>query len=381
MDHSTSRPNNSQKSKKPIFAVIGVASLFVISIIISVLISWAIFQQIKLENPTQVIADGNTKLTDEEIDTAKVAEKVSASVVSIITSGNGGYNDTTQMSAGTGIIISADGYILTNKHVVENARRFEVVTNSGDKYSDVLLVGVDPLNDIAFLKIKNVKDMPAAELGNSSTVKIGQKVIAIGNSLGQYQNTVTSGIISGKGRPISAAKNRSATEIESLVDLLQTDAAINPGNSGGPLINSSGQVIGINTAIVSAAQNVGFAIPINSVKGMVRSVLAGKGVQKAYAGVKYLSITPEVRAEYDLSSKTGAYVGGSDGVIDKDGPADKAGIKEGDIITKINDKIIGDDGGLSTLISEYLPGDKLIITVLRGNQQLELELTLGAYKP
>lgn len=223
--------------------------------------------------------------------------------------------------------------------------------------------------------------MPAAELGNSSTVKIGQKVIAIGNSLGQYQNTVTSGIISGKGRPISAAKNRSATEIESLVDLLQTDAAINPGNSGGPLINSSGQVIGINTAIVSAAQNVGFAIPINSVKGMVRSVLAGKGVQKAYAGVKYLSITPEVRAEYNLSSKTGAYVGGSDGVIDKDGPADKAGIREGDIITKINDKIIGDDGGLSTLISEYLPGDKLIITVLRGNQQLELELTLGAYKP
>lgn len=150
MDHSASRPNISQKSKKPIFAVIGVASLFVISIIISVLISWAIFQQIRLENPTQVIADGNTKLTEEEIDTAKVAEKVSASVVSIITSGNGGYNDTTQMSAGTGIIISADGYILTNKHVVENARRFEIVTNSGDKYSDVLLVGVDPLNDSRF---------------------------------------------------------------------------------------------------------------------------------------------------------------------------------------------------------------------------------------
>lgn len=378
MDSSTSPRINCKKSKKSAWLItIGVISLIIVSVVTSAIISWAIFQQMKPASSARTVTDGNTKLTEEEIDTARVAEKVSASVVSIITSGK---NDEDQISAGTGVIISADGYILTNKHVVENARGFEIVTNAGDKYSDVVMVGADPLNDIAFLKIKDAKNMPTVEFGNSSTVKIGQKVIAIGNSLGQYQNTVTSGIISGKGRPVSAAKDSNATEVESLVDLLQTDAAINPGNSGGPLINASGQVIGINTAIASDAQNIGFAIPINSVKGMAKSVLAGKGVQKAYVGVKYMSITPEVRAKYSLSSKTGAYVGGLGEVIEKNSPADKAGIKKGDIITKINDKTIGVDGGLSTLISEHLPGEKVTATILRDNKQLELELTLSAYQ-
>ena len=328
--------------------------------------------------------DGNLVVSADEADTAEIVKKVSPSVVSIVTTKTSGrsYTSQVQQGAGTGVIISRDGYILTNKHVVTGVEEFQIITSDGEQFTDVKLVGSDPLNDIAFLKINNVDDLPPATLGDSGTVRVGQKVVAIGNSLGQYQNTVTSGIISGKGRPISAALDEYGTSVENLTDLLQTDAAINPGNSGGPLLNAAGQVIGINTAIVSDAQSMGFAIPINAAKGLVRGVLEKGEIQKAYVGVNYLAITPEVRAEYNLSAKNGALVGGvkSGSSIAKGGPADKAGIKDGDIITKVNDKTVGEQGGLGSLTSEFLPGETIELTVVRGGTERTIRLTLGAYK-
>ncbi len=355
-----------------------IAIIVVLMIGVSVLTAWATYT---LNNkPVQTTSvDGNLHLTSEETDIAQVVAKVSPSVVSIITQQGDLWEE--QESAGTGVIISADGYILTNKHVIADASNVRIVTSEGEYYTDVKIVGKDPLNDIAFLKIGNAQNLPAAELGTSSTVKVGQKVIAIGNSLGQYQNTVTNGIISGKGRPVSAYTDESETEYETLTDLLQTDAAINPGNSGGPLLNMSGQVIGINTAMAYEAQNIGFAIPIDGVKGMVKSVLANGGIQRSYIGVRYVDITPEVRVKYKLSIKAGAYVGGHGGsAVEGGSPADKAGIKEGDIITKINDKVVGENGGLSTLVSEFLPGETVKVTVMRNDKEEQFELVLGAYK-
>lgn len=326
--------------------------------------------------------DGNKTVTQEEEDVASVVTKVSPSVVSILTksttAGNSFYGSSEQEGAGTGIIVGKDGYILTNKHVIDGANTVTVVTSDGTSYENVKVLGTDPLNDVAFLKISGVSNLPIAELGDSTSVRVGQKVIAIGNSLGQYQNTVTSGIISGTGRPISAQSGQS---VESLTDLIQTDAAINPGNSGGPLLNLSGQVIGINTAIVEDAQGIGFSIPISATKGILKGVLAGKDVQRAYMGVSYIPITADVAKQYGLSVKKGAYVFSSDGknAVVSGSPADKAGIKDKDIITKVGDIEVGDRGGVSSLVAEYAPGDTIAITLLRGGQTITVKVTLAAY--
>ena len=163
-------------------------------------------------------------------------------------------------------------------------------------------------------------------------------------------------------------------------DLFQTDAAINEGNSGGPLLNMAGQVIGINTAVASDAQGIGFSIPINATKGMLKNVLAGKGVARAYIGVRYIEITPEVAKRYNLSVKQGAYVYGENTVpVVSGGPADKAGIKEKDIITKVNGLSVGKNGGVSSLVGAYAPGDTITITILRDGKEQDLRVTLGTY--
>lgn len=375
MDQSkdTKRQPAPARRSRRVATVVGGGLVAVLLLAATVMITWWFAQQKDVPAPV----DGNQNLSQEEVDVARIFQKTSPSVVSIITTQ--GSLLSARQGAGTGIVISKDGYVLTNKHVVDQARSVRVVTGSGEQYSRVKQVGVDPLNDIAFLKIQGVDDLPAAELGDSGTVKVGQKVIAIGNSLGQYQNTVTSGIISGKGRPVDAATD-GGSSVESLTDLLQTDAAINRGNSGGPLLNSSGQVIGINTAIVSNAQSVGFAIPINAVKGMVRGVLRHGRVEKAYIGLRYIPITPAVHAEYKLPVKQGAYIGGSNGAIVSGGPADKAGLRQGDVIIKINNKTIGENGSLASIISEYVPGETVELTVLRDRQEQQLRLTLEAYQ-
>lgn len=342
---------------------------------------WMHANRTPVTSRTTIVADGNLKSTSSEDAMAAIAEKVSPSVVSIIT------NITTRtifgmaqaQAAGTGIIVSKDGYILTNKHVISGASKVEIVLSNGITYSDVRIIGSDPLNDVAFLKVDGVSDLAPAVLGDSSTVRVGQQVVAIGNSLGQYQTTVTSGIISGKGRPVSASGE--SGETENLTDLLQTDAAINPGNSGGPLLNFSGQVIGINTAVAADAQGIGFAIPINATKGALKSVLAGNGVQRAYLGLRYVSLTPTVAKQYNIQQTKGALIIGDEatsGVV-AGGPADKAGLRDKDVIVKINGLAVGVQGSVSSLAGEYAPGDTIELMLLRGGKEQTIKITLGNY--
>lgn len=328
--------------------------------------------------------DGNSIITQEEEDIAGVADKVAPSVVSIITTqqrSSSLYNARSQQGAGTGIIISKDGYVLTNNHVIDSANSVTVIRADGTTYEDVKVIGRDPLNDIAFLKISNANDLPAATLGDSKSVRIGQKVVAIGNALGQYQNTVTSGIISGTGRSVVASSDGTSRTAEELTDLIQTDTAINSGNSGGPLVNMAGQVIGINTAIAQDANSVGFVIPISATKGMIASVLESGKVQRPYLGVRYLSVTPGVKKEYNLSVNQGAYIFADQGTaIVQGGPADKAGIKEKDVITQVNGVEIGTKGSVSTLVGEYKVGDTVELTLLRDGKEKTVRVSLEEYQ-
>jgi serine protease Do len=330
--------------------------------------------------------DGNTVTTPDEQSIAAVAKAVSPSVVSILTSTSQPsrfFNQSFQQEgAGTGMIVSSNGHILTNKHVVDNADTVTVVLTDGKKYEDVEVLGSDPLNDLAFLKIKDVTDLPAITLGDSKTIRIGQTVVAIGNALGQYQNSVTSGIVSGTGRPVIASSDGTAMgQAESLTDLIQTDAAINSGNSGGPLLNLNGQVIGINTAIAADAQSIGFAIPISATKGLLSHVIKTGKVERAYLGVQYVSITPAVKEEFNLSTDKGDYITSERGnSVQPGGPADKAGIKDGDIITAVNGDKVGEVASVATLISEYEPGQKVDLTIVRDGKELNVTATLGTYQ-
>jgi serine protease Do len=325
--------------------------------------------------------DGNTTVTEEESSIAAVAEKVSPSVVSIVgvTQTQSYFRTSSGESAGTGIIVSSDGYVMTNNHVIENASDISIVDSNGARYNDVEIIGRDPLNDIAFLKISSDTTFTAAELGNSATLRIGQQVVAIGNALGQYSNTVTSGIVSGTGRPITAQGSNGQTE--TLTDLIQTDTSINPGNSGGPLVNMAGQVIGINTAIVEDANGIGFAIPVNATKGILEGVLENGEVTRAYLGVNYLSVTPDVAEEYDLSVSEGAYIyaSGNANPVAANSPASHAGLEAGDIITKIGDSTLGKAGSLSSVIGQYRPGSTVTLTYIRDGQTRTTDVTFTAY--
>lgn len=325
----------------------------------------------------QVKGDGNKTISQEEDSLISLVENVSPSVVSILTSSGSNYG----YAAGTGMIVSKDGYVMTNKHVVGSATRATIVMSSGKTYEDVPVLGKDPLNDIAFLKIPKVNNLPAIQLGDSKTVQTGQSVVAIGNALGEYQNSVTTGIISGVGRPVVASDDGTYATASSLTDLLQTDAAINHGNSGGPLLNMKGQVIGINTAIAEDAQSVGFAIPVGAAKGMLKHLKATGRVERAIIGVSYVSITPEVKAEYKLSADKGDLITTESGrAVRADSPAATAGLQEGDVMVKVNDQEIGAGKSVSTLVGEFSPGDTVEITILRDGKTIEKRLVLESYK-
>ena len=314
---------------------------------------------------------------------AEVAEKVAESVVSIVTSikSTSYFGQSYDSSAaGTGVIVTEDGYILTNKHVIDGANKISVVLDDGTTYEDVEVAAVDPLNDIAFLKIKDATGLKAAKLGDSKTISVGQQVVAIGNALGQYQNTVTSGIISGTGRSLTATDS-TGSMAEQLSDMIQTDAAINSGNSGGPLVNAAGEVIGINTATSSTAENVGFAIPISSVKGMLNQLIETGKAARSYIGVYMVEITPEIAKNYNLPVSAGAYLYNSAAysAIVSGSPAAKAGLKDKDIITAVNGAKIGVAGSLSNLIGEYKPGDTVQLTVVREGKEIAVNIEIGAY--
>ncbi len=379
---SADAPSDTQKKKKP--ALVATAIVTGSLLLLGGVGGGALLQQSLSSDASPVLSDasdGNTTATQEESTIAAVAEKVGPSVVSIVTQTQirSYYGTTSGEGAGTGVIVSKDGYVLTNNHVIEGADSVSIVDSKGDLYENVRIVGRDPLNDIAFLKINSDTEFTAAALGNSSSIRVGQQVVAIGNALGQYSNTVTSGIVSGTGRPVTASSG--SGQSESLTDLIQTDASINSGNSGGPLVNMSGQIIGINTAIVEDANGIGFSIPINATKGILAGVLETGKVSRAYLGVNYLSITPDVSREYDLPVTSGAYVyaTGRASAVAPDSPAAKAGLQSGDILTKIDTYTIGKQGGLSSIIGQYRPGNTVTVTYLRDGQERTTELTFGTY--
>lgn len=324
--------------------------------------------------------DGNsTSFVEGSI--ADIADRVSKSVVSIVTETT--RNDyfgrsASSAAAGTGMIVTSDGYILTNKHVVDGAKKINVVTHDGTTYVDVTLVGTDPLNDVAFIKINNVKDLAPVTLGDSKTLQTGQQVIAIGNALGQYQNSVTQGIISGTGRSVVATDSTNYSNYERLSDMIQTDAAINSGNSGGPLINAGGQVIGINTAVYSDGNGLSFAIPISGVKGMLKTIIEKGEAERAYIGVSYINITPDIQKQYNLAVSEGAYISGDNAIV-KNSPAEKAGLQSGDIITAVNGIKIGKAGSLSTLIGEHAAGEDVELTIIRDGKEQKVKLTTTTY--
>lgn len=338
-----------------------------------------------------VSADGyytGNSVEFEETSVANIVSKVTPAVVSIISeTRSSGYSyffsSGTTQSAGTGMIVSKDGYVLTNKHVIDGATKVTVVTDAGDTYDDVDIVGEDPLNDVAYLKINGAKDLPTIALGDSKTIAVGQPVLAIGNALGAYQNSVTQGIISGTGRSVTAGDSNGNNQ-ETLTDMLQTDAAINPGNSGGPLVNAAGEVIGINTAVATSANGLGFAIPISATKGMLNRIMEGGKAERAYLGLTYVTVTAEVAKEAKLSVNHGAYIYNSSSrsgeAIVKNGPADKAGIKTKDVITKVGNVEVGRAGSISTLIGEYKVGDTVQLTYVRDGKEYTTNVTLEAYK-
>lgn len=324
----------------------------------------------------------------EETSIANIVSKVTPAVVSIVTetraSSYGSYlYGNTEQAAGTGMIVTSDGYVITNKHVAEGADSITIIMESGDTYDDVKIVGLDPLNDVAYLKINGVSDLPTVTLGDSKTIAVGQPVLTIGNALGMYQNTVAQGIVSGLGRSLTAY-DADGTNGENLSDLIQTDAAINPGNSGGPLVNAAGEVIGINTATSTDYNGLGFSIPISSAKGMLNGIIENGRAERAYIGVAYTSVTPDIAKAYDLPVRYGAYLRVSENsrssAIVTGGPAYKAGLQDGDIITKIGGVQIGSAGSLSSLVSEYKVGDTIEIEYIRGTETRTTNVTLEAYK-
>ncbi|HSX41219.1 MAG TPA: trypsin-like peptidase domain-containing protein [Candidatus Saccharimonadales bacterium] len=308
-----------------------------------------------------------------------VAKKVSPSVVSITSQSTGfsffGQSQTTK-GAGTGIIVGSDGLILTNNHVIDGASELDVYTSDGKRYKNAKVIATDAQNDLAFIKV-DAHGLKAAELGDSSSVAVGNKVVAIGNALGQFQNTVTEGIISGLGRPVTAGDQTGGSE-EQLQNLFQTDAAINPGNSGGPLVNLEGKVIGINTAVAGDAQNIGFAIPINQAKIELAQVQKAGKITKPYLGVRYIPITKEFAASNNLPVTQGGYITGDNQnlAVVPGSPAAKSGLKEGDIITKIGGQTLDATHSLSLLISQHKVGDKVKIEYLRDGQSKSVDVAL-----
>lgn len=284
-----------------------------------------------------------------------------------------------QISSGSGFFVSPDGYILTNRHVIEDTEaEYSVIMNDGRKLQAKVLAR-DTLNDAAVLKAEGTY-IPL-DLGDSESLRIGQTVIAIGNALGEFQNTVSVGVISGLRRTVTASGSLSGPE--ELSQLIQTDAAINLGNSGGPLLNLKGAVIGLNTAKVQNAENIGFALPINQIKRALQDVKTKGRIVNPYIGVRYVIVTPQLREKNKLSVDYGALItkgaGGEEAVL-LNSPASRTGVKEGDIILEFSGIKVNMDNPLNKLIQLHSVGDRVPVKILRDGRETKLELTLEERK-
>ena len=264
--------------------------------------------------------------------------------------------------AGSGVIISTDGYILTNNHVVEGAKEVTVTLSDKQEYK-AKVVGRDPKTDLAVVKVEAPKSLPAASLGDSEQLKVGEWVLAIGNPFG-LSHTVTSGIVSAKGRVIGAGPYD---------DFIQTDASINPGNSGGPLFNMKGEVVGINTAILPQGQGIGFAVPVNTAKPLIPQLVSKGEVIRGYLGVNIQSITPELAKALALKDTKGALVAD----VVSASPAEKAGIQRGDVIVAYNGKAVDDSHSLPVMVAATPVGQEVTVTVLRDGKERELAMKVA----
>lgn len=354
--------------------------------LIAVLILWNSFS--KLPDLKSIIQDKGislptekVKIVSEESVVIDIVEKVTPSVVTVGVEQKIANFDpfdffmrpqirNEEQDIGSGFVVSEDGLIVTNKHVVSVSGKYNVITNDGKKH-EVQNIYRDPVNDIAIVKI-DAKGLKPVEMGDSSKVKVGQLVVAVGTPLGEFRGSVTQGIVSGIGRGITAG---SAFEglAEKLDDVIQTDAAINPGNSGGPLVNSAGQVIGVNTAVASGAENIGFALPINIIKDSLKNFNQSGQFNRPYLGIAYKMISREVALMNDVPQ--GAYIQD----IVEESPAEKAGVGRGDIITKIDGKAVEEKNNeVAAIISSKKIGSVLALTVWRDGETLELKATLAA---
>lgn len=324
-------------------------------------------------NQIQTVEENSAVIQTVQATTDSV---VSISVSRNFNSARGNSRDV-RLGAGTGFIISSTGYIITNRHVVNQDNvDYSVVFNNG-QMAPARVLDTDRYLDIAVLKVDVEQELKPLNLGDSDKLQPGQTVIAIGNSLGEFDNSISKGVVSGLGRTITAS-DPTGENVETLDDVIQTDASINPGNSGGPLLDIAGNVVGVNVARAQGGENVGFAIPINNVKLIVESVLENGRILRPYLGIRYVSITPEFARANNLSVTSGILISGNEEAeaIVNNSPADKAGLLDGDIITEIDGTQINDDNKLPTLLLKYKAGDKVKLNVLRGDQTRTIELTL-----
>ena len=309
---------------------------------------------------------------DESSAVITAVGRVMPAVVVIQSSSSGGGS-----GIGSGFVFDSNGWILTNKHVVNGADQISVQLNDSRIFTG-RVYGIDTLTDLAIVKI-DATGLPVAPLGSSDDLKLGQLAIAIGNPLGTFENTVTTGVVSGLGRQIRAGDAVGSTS-EQLNNLIQTDAAINPGNSGGPLINSAGQVIGINTAVNQSAQGIGFAIPISVARPILVLAVAGKPVARPWIGVYYTPINAQLAHDRSLSVDHGVLIdpaaSGAPGVF-PGSPAAAAGLKDGDIVVAVDGAPVDADHDLSTRILPHVPGDVVALSVVRSGRTMEIKVKLG----
>lgn len=346
-------------------------------------------------NRTTVAEADNLRLDDQEatiraikstmpaVVSIVVYDMVDSTSIDIVTGVTNTASQKQEKGSGTGFLISADGLILTNKHVVnvanEKTGEYRILLNNGKSYY-AQLIGKDPLNDLAVLKIFD-KDLPYVQLGDSDKLDVGSTVIAIGNALGKYQNSVTKGIVSGLSRSLVASDAYGYTE--SLDNIIQTDAQINPGNSGGPLIGLDGKVIGINVATDNSGSSLGFAIPINDARAVVRSMKEIGRIVRPRIGVRYQMINPEIAAANNLQVNYGAWIlYGQDGTpaVPAGSPAEKVGIVNGDIILEINGVKLEGKNTLLSVVQKYKPGNKLGLKIQRGNKMIMKIIELDEFK-
>ena len=332
-------------------------------------------ENVKLLNEENVVTDavdsvGPSVVTIVEDQPARMEQPFSFGPFSIFGQTPGQEVDPEPRNIGSGFVVDKNGLIVTNKHVVsDTSSKYQVLTIN-DKTYDVVKIYRDPLNDIAILKV-DAGGLKPVTLGSSDNLKVGQFVIAIGTALGEFRNTVTTGVISGLGRGITAGSSFEGF-VEKLDNVIQTDAAINPGNSGGPLLNSSSQVIGINTAVASGGENIGFAIPVNEIKKSIETFNKGGQFDRPYLGISYVMVDKDIASINNLAA--GAYVQD----IVSGSPAESAGIKKGDIIMEINGKRIEKDKHeLSEAISEHKVGEEITIQLWRDGDTVEVKSKLG----